>query len=42
MTDEEKKAEIERLKRLLAAREGKQGYTANVAAIRKRLAELVA
>lgn len=37
---EDKAAEIERLKRLLASREGKSGYAKNVAAIRARLAEL--
>lgn len=42
MTDEEKAAEITRLKRMVRAREGMIGYKANVAEIRARIAELEA
>lgn len=42
MTSEETAAEIARLNRLLRAREGKSGYSANVTAIKARIAELEA
>jgi hypothetical protein len=39
MTKEEAVEELKRLGRLLKAREGKQGYTANIALIRARIVE---
>jgi hypothetical protein len=42
MTPDEITAEIARLKAMLQARDGKAGFKANVAAIRKRIAELEA
>lgn len=40
MTDEDRKAEIERLWRLHGKRQGQPGYKENVEAIEKRLREL--
>lgn len=42
MTPDQIAAEIARLQTMLRAREGKAGYTANVAAIKARIAELQA
>lgn len=42
MTEEEKKAEIERLKAKVNARKGIPGYKQNVADLEKRIAELEA
>ena len=42
LTPEQKVAEVKRLTALLRAREGKPGYTQNVAAIKARIEELSA
>ena len=40
MTPDERATELARLRRLLAARDGKAGYKANVEAIKIRIADL--
>lgn len=42
MLSEDETAELERLRRLLAARDGKPGWKTNVAMLRDRIAELEA
>lgn len=40
MTEEDRKLELDRLRTLLRAREGKTGYGQNVEAIKARIAEI--